>query len=213
MKPKTFRLVVGPAIVVLVVCGCQAGNTTADVPGTPVGAESGQGKLNPEEKRMMVKSSFEDGARIDKRHSGEGQDLSPHLAWSGAPEGTQSFALICDDPDAPSPKRPSGTPWVHWVIYNIPATASELPEGIPRVAEPKEVPGARQGLNSWDRDNVGYRGPMPPPGSGAHRYFFKVYALDIQLSLEPRRARKDALLKAMQGHVLAEGQLMGKYER
>ena len=162
---------------------------------------------------MQVKSSFENGAQIDKKHAGEGQDLSPTLSWSGAPEGTKSFALICDDPDAPNPKRPGPTPWVHWVMYNIPGSVTQLPEGIPRVTEPPQVAGAKQGKNSWDSDNTGYRGPMPPPGSGAHRYFFKLYALDTIVDLDPSKASKDALLRAIKGHVLAEGQVMGKYER
>lgn len=162
---------------------------------------------------MELKSSFDNGARIDKRHSGEGEDLSPSLSWSDAPAGTKSFALICDDPDAPSPKRPGPTPWVHWVIYNIPGSLRQLPQGIPRIAEPPQVAGAKQGKNSWDSDNTGYRGPMPPPGSGVHRYFFKLYALDTVLDLEPSKATKDAVVRAMQGHVLAEGQLVGTYQR
>ena len=162
---------------------------------------------------MQLTGPFENGAKIDKRHTGEGQDISPPLKWSGAPAGTKSFALICDDPDAPSPRRPGPTPWVHWVMFNIPATATELPAGIPRDAEPQEVAGSRQGRNSWDRDNFGYRGPLPPPGSGSHRYVFRLYALDVQLNLDPKQVRKESLLKAMQGHILAQGELIGKYER
>jgi Raf kinase inhibitor-like YbhB/YbcL family protein len=201
------------AIVALLVCGCDSATTpeVENVPGsTPGDVTSGSGE---EGKTMQLTSNFQNGARIDKKHTGEGPDVSPPLAWTGAPAGTQSLALICDDPDAPSPQRPSGTPWVHWVIYNIPATASELPEGVSPVANPESVPGAQQGFNSWGSDTIGYRGPMPPPGSGTHRYFFKLYALDTQLDVAPEAASKDAVLAAIEGHVLAEGQLVGTYER
>jgi Raf kinase inhibitor-like YbhB/YbcL family protein len=161
---------------------------------------------------MQLTSSFSEGERIDQQYTGQGADRSPPLKWSGAPEATKSFALICDDPDAPSPQKPAATPWVHWVIFNIPASTTELPEGIPRVAQVEQVAGARQGQNSWPRDNLGYRGPMPPKGSGTHRYFFKLYALDDQLQLEAKTTDKAKLLEAMQGHILAAGQLMGTYE-
>ena len=123
-----------------------------------------------------------------------------------------SAALICDDPDAPSPRRPAAEPWVHWIIFNIPAERCDLPQEIGNELEPDEFYGAMQGLNSWPTDNVGYRGPAPPPGSGQHRYFFKMYALDTVLELNAG-ARKRQLLEAMSGHVLAEGQLIGIYER
>jgi len=162
---------------------------------------------------MQLIGPFADGAFIDQKHTGEGLDRSPELKWSGAPAGTRSFAIVCDDPDAPSPRRPSGTPWVHWIIFNIPATTSSIAEGLPRDAEPRELPGARQGRNSWDRDNTGYRGPLPPPGSGAHRYIFRILALDTLLDVKTADADKTTILKAAQGHILAEGQLIGKYER
>ena len=131
----------------------------------------------------------------------DGKDISPELAWSGAPDGTKSFALICDDPDAPV-----GT-WVHWVVYNIPSHATGLPKGVPTI---KELPdGTRQGINDFHR--IGYGGPCPPRGP-AHRYFFKLYALDTKLDLPPG-ATKEQVLEAMKGHVLGEAQLMGKYER
>ena len=157
--------------------------------------------------------AFGNNSPIPKRHTCDGENRSPGLAWTGAPAETKSFALICDDPDAPRPKKPGPTPWVHWVMYNIAGSVTQLPEGIPRVAEPPQVAGAKQGKNSWDSDNTGYRGPMPPPGSGAHRYFFKLYALDTVVDLDPSKASKDALLRAIKGHVLAEGQVMCKYER
>jgi len=193
-------------------CGSRAANTVeSPAGGAPV--EAARRAPQAKETTMQLKGPFQEGALIDQRFTGEGPDRSPPLQWSGTPPGTVSLAIVCDDPDAPSPRRPASTPWVHWVIYNIPPSQTELPEGMPRDAEPQEVPGARQGSNSWDRDNVGYRGPLPPPGSGPHRYFFRIYALDTLLHLKPAQATKTALLKAMQGHILAEDALMGRYER
>ena len=145
---------------------------------------------------QLSSSAFKEGDTIPKQHTGDGKDTSPPLAWTGAPQGTKSFAVICDDPDAPR-----GT-WVHWVLFNLPADTRELKEG----AEPK---GATQGKN--DFGNFGYGGPAPPKGN-PHRYFFKLYALDTMLDL-PAGATKAQLVAAMKGHVLAEGQLMGKYQR
>lgn len=151
----------------------------------------------------MVLSSpvFKEGDMIPREHTCEGKDVSPALQWKGVPEKTQAFALICDDPDAPA-----GT-WVHWVIWNIPAEASGLPEAVDKKEELKD--GTRQGKNDFGR--IGYGGPCPPRGP-AHRYFFKLYALDKKLDLRPG-ARKPELLKAMEGHILAEAVLMGKYKR
>lgn len=199
-------------IIALVVGGCRQEGAGETVRQPEVAAEASQNPTQGEESDMKLTSVFEPGERIDKRYTGEGEDRSPPLRWSNVPEGTESFALICDDPDAPSPRRPAATPWVHWVIYNIPASVTELPEGIERTAKPKEVPGALQGHNSWGEDSLGYRGPLPPPGSGTHRYFFKLYALDTKLDL-PAGANKETLLKAMEGHVLAETSLVGTYER
>jgi Raf kinase inhibitor-like YbhB/YbcL family protein len=123
------------------------------------------------------------------------------LAWSGLPEGAKSLALICDDPDAPA-----GT-WVHWVLYNVPASSGELPAGVPTSEE--VLDGARQGLNDFRR--IGYGGPCPPRGN-PHRYYFKLYALDAELKLKSRATKRD-VESAMQGHILAEGQLMGSYRR
>ena len=160
----------------------------------------------------LTSSEIKDGSRIANRFTADGEDLSPPLSWSGAPDETKSFALICDDPDAPSPRRPAAEPWVHWVIYNIPQNVSELPSAMKRVADSTNVPGARQGVNSWSSDNIGYRGPAPPPGSGKHRYVFKLYALDTALDL-PAGATKRKLLDAMSGHIVAEAQLVGTFER
>jgi Raf kinase inhibitor-like YbhB/YbcL family protein len=158
-------------------------------------------------------STFQDGDPIAAKYTEDGDNVSPPLTWAETPEGTKSFVLICDDPDAPSPRNPRPDPWVHWVIYNIPADASELPEGVPRDAQLSMPAGAKQGVNSWDADNLGYRGPSPPPRSGTHRYFFKLYALDTELDLGAGQVTKSQLLQAMQGHILAQGQLMGTYER
>jgi Raf kinase inhibitor-like YbhB/YbcL family protein len=118
------------------------------------------------------------------------------------------LALICDDPDAPTTE-----PWVHWAIYKIPADVKSLPEGVPRKSRLKEPAGAMQGKNSWPASEaIGYRGPMPPPGHGVHHYYFKLYALDVPLTAEPGLDKK-ALIEIMNDHVLAEGVLMGTYQR
>jgi len=148
----------------------------------------------------VVSPAFAAGGLIPRKHTCDGEDVSPEISWSGVPAGTRSFALICDDPDAPS-----GT-WVHWVVFNLPAVVSRLPEALP--AEPALPSGGRQGKNDFRR--IGYGGPCPP--SGTHRYVFKVYALDRLLDLEPG-ATKAQVEAAMKGHVLAEGSLMGRYRR
>ena len=162
----------------------------------------------------ITSTSFCSGGSIPAKYTGAGDDVSPQLAWSDVPAGTKTFAVICDDPDAPSRQnpRPEG-PWVHWVIYNIPAGVTELPEAVARTASPSSVEGANQGMNDFDSDNTGYRGPMPPVGSGPHRYFFKVYALDDRLDLAAAEATKQSLLDAVRPHLLANGQLMGTFER
>lgn len=151
---------------------------------------------------MQLKSSaFGNGQPIPVKYTGQGRDVSPPLEWSDAPAGAKSFAIISDDPDAPV-----GT-WVHWVIYDIPSNITKLDENVPT----KETlsNGAKQGIN--DFGNVGYGGPMPPPGK-PHRYFFKLYALDTVLNLKPRSSKQE-LLRAMQGHILAQAELMGTYQR
>ncbi len=149
----------------------------------------------------ITSSAFNNQDSIPARYTADGADLSPPLRWTDPPEGTQSFALICDDPDAPTPDA-----WVHWVVYDIPPEIHELSQGI----KTEEVldNGAKHGSNSWRR--YGYGGPAPP--SGTHRYYFKLYALDTMLNLEPG-ATKDQLLEAMRGHTLAEAQMMGTYHR
>jgi len=149
---------------------------------------------------ILTSSAFDEGGMIPRKYTCNGQDVSPPLAWSEVPEGTKSFALISDDPDAPV-----GT-WVHWVYYDLPADARSLPEGVDSAEKP--AAGGTQGMTDFRR--IGYGGPCPP--SGTHRYFFKLYALDTVLNL-PAGANKKQLLKAMNGHVLAEAQLMGNYSR
>jgi Raf kinase inhibitor-like YbhB/YbcL family protein len=149
----------------------------------------------------LTSDAFTDGGTIPKRFTCEGQDAAPPLAWTDPPPGTKSFALIVDDPDAPDPKAPKRT-WVHWVLYDIPASTTGLPEG-------GAVPaGTRNGRNDWGR--TGYGGPCPP--IGRHRYFHKLYALDTVLGDlgEPTKA---ALERAMKGHALAEARIVGTYEK
>jgi Raf kinase inhibitor-like YbhB/YbcL family protein len=148
----------------------------------------------------LSSSAFQEGDMIPAKYTCDGKDVSVTLKWTGAPEGTKSFALISDDPDAPV-----GT-WVHWVMWNIPSAVCELAEGVP--PKPQLPDGSRQGISDFGRP--GYGGPCPP--GGTHRYYFTVYALDTMLDL-PNSARKSDLIKAMRGHILAEGQLMGKYSR
>jgi Raf kinase inhibitor-like YbhB/YbcL family protein len=145
--------------------------------------------------------AFRDGDRIPVNCTADGTNVSPELRWGGAPPNVQSFALICEDPDAPR-----GT-WTHWALFNIPANKTTYAEGVP--AE-KELPdGARQGQNDFGK--IGYGGPSPPKGPD-HRYYFKLYALDTKLELTAGATRAQ-VLAALKGHVLAEGQLMGHYGR
>lgn len=146
--------------------------------------------------------AFSPNGDIPARLTCDGKDVSPALAWSGLPEGTRSLALIVDDPDAPDPKAPRTT-WVHWVLYNLPPAATGLEEAVSSLP-----PGTREGLNDWKR--TGYGGPCPPVGR--HRYFHKLYALDIVLP-DLRHPTKAQLQKAMQGHMLGEAELIGLYQR
>ena len=170
-------------------CGCSQGET----PQPPSGKTMQTIELKT--------SAFAQGETIPKQYTGDGKNGSPPLSWSAAPDETKSWAIICDDPDAPA-----GT-WVHWVIFNLPADTRELPEHVP--TDEQLTGGAIQGKN--DFGDIGYDGPAPPKGK-PHRYFFKLYALDAPLTLKPG-ATKAELLKAMDGHVLGHGELMGKYQR
>ena len=165
-----------------------------------LGAREWGGKRE-EDSMQVTSSAFEPNGLIPKKYTCDGEDLSPPLRWSDPPSGTQSFALLSDDPDAPV-----GT-WVHWVLYDLPAGTRELTEGLPAA---KALPDdAKQGMTDFGR--VGYGGPCPPPGP-FHRYFFKLYALDTRLNLPPGQTKRQ-LLKAMEGHALAQGELIGRYKR
>jgi Raf kinase inhibitor-like YbhB/YbcL family protein len=164
----------------------------------PITAQEGAPMMN------LKSSTFEHQKDIPKKCTCEGTDTSPALEWSNVPEGTKSLVLIVDDPDAPDPAKPKMT-WVHWVIYNIPADAASLPEGVKAAALPK---GTQQGLNDWKR--TGYGGPCPPIGK--HRYFHKLYALDVVLP-DLKNPTKAALEKEMKGHILAQAELIGLYQK
>lgn len=169
-------------IVLILLCSCQS-----------------QDKSEPE--TIGVESSaFKEGDMIPKKYTCDDIDISPPLTWSSIPDGSKSLALICDDPDAPA-----GT-WVHWVLFNLPAETKELSENIP--PQKTLANGAKQGENDFGQ--IGYGGPCPP--SGTHRYYFKLYALDTELSLDSGATKKQ-LLEAMEEHILGQGQLMGKYKR
>jgi Raf kinase inhibitor-like YbhB/YbcL family protein len=157
-----------------------------------------------EDAMKMTSSAFGDNQPIPKVYTCEGKDISPPISWSGVPAGTKSLAFILDDPDAPDPAAPKIT-WVHWVLYNIPASARGLPEAASGAALPK---GTLEGNNDWHRTRYG--GPCPP--TGRHRYFHKLYALDTVLP-DLQHPDKKALEKAMQGHVIAEAKLIGTYEK
>ncbi len=148
----------------------------------------------------LKSAAFAPGAAIPAKYTCDGADLSPPLSWSGAPADAKSFALISDDPDAPA-----GT-WVHWVLWNIPAAATSLAEGIEKA--PQLSDGTRQGVSDFRRP--GYGGPCPP--SGTHRYFFRLFALDAMLEL-PANATRPQLEAAMRGHILAAAELMGTFSR
>lgn len=150
----------------------------------------------------LTSAAFTQGSEIPSKYTCEGQDISPPLAWSGVPAGAKSLALIVDDPDAPDPAAPKMT-YVHWLLYNIPVGTAALPEAV------RQLPaGTLVGLNDWRR--TGYGGPCPP--IGRHRYFHKLYALDTVLP-DLRAPTKATLEAAMQGHVIAQAELMGTYQR
>ena len=156
----------------------------------------------------LTSSAFEDAGVIPKKYTEDGENVSPPLAWTEVPEGVKEFALVVDDPDAPRED-----PWVHWLMYKIPGDATGLGEGVPRRESVGNPAGALQGVNSFDRNNVGYRGPAPPPGHGTHHYHFKLYALDRPLDLGPQ-VHKEAVMNLVgKAKVLGETELVGTYER
>jgi Raf kinase inhibitor-like YbhB/YbcL family protein len=193
MFANRSRVVMISFMALLLLSACR--RETPTLPASGITPPKGESQMN------VTSSAFKNGQPIPKKYTGEADDISPPLAWGDPPKGTQEFALIGDDPDAPSPQ-----PWVHWVIYGIAPDARALPEGVK-----SNAPG--QGTNSFTSGaNTGYRGPMPPPGHGTHHYHFKLYALDKKLDLQPG-ATKQQLLDAMKGHVLGEGEIVGTYER
>jgi len=163
--------------------------------GSQAAEQSAKGQM------QLTSTAFSDGAAIPAKYTCDEKDLSPPLKWSGAPETAKSLALIADDPDAPV-----GT-WTHWVLFDLPPKVSELPEDVPKGQNISG--GGRQGLNDFKR--LGYGGPCPPPGK-PHRYFFRIYALDSLLDLKPGSTKKE-VERAMEKHILAHGELMGRYQR
>jgi len=182
-------ILVTAAVSVLLFCSCKDGG------------QAGSESIGDEKMDIRVTSSaFVDGGMIPAKYTCDGSDISPPLQWEAVPEATKSIALVCDDPDAPV-----GT-FVHWVLFNLPAETKELAENMPSA----EGVGGGGVHGKSDFGRLGYGGPCPP--SGTHRYYFKIYALDTMLDLESG-CRKSDLLKAIEGHILGEGQLMGKYKR
>lgn len=180
--------------------------------GAPGDAEPSGGRMenDTEGGRAMAtmtisSSAFQDGQPMPEKYSQDGANVSPPLAWSGVPDGAAELAMICDDPDAPRPE-----PWVHWVIYGIPADAGGLSEGVAKGPQASEAGGAAQGINTGG--DQGYDGPRPPKGHGMHHYHFKLMALDARLGLQPGLT-KEQLLEAVEGHVMATAELIGTYER
>jgi Raf kinase inhibitor-like YbhB/YbcL family protein len=169
--------------------------TTALMLSSPVNGVAQESKL------ALTTSAFEPGGMIPKQFTCSGADNSPALSWNDPPPSTQSFALILDDPDAPM-----GT-FVHWVVYNVPASVRQLPQGVKKGET--LAGGGKQGQNDFPK--TGYGGPCPPPGT-PHRYFFRLYALDTILNLKPP-VHRDDVDQAMRGHVLAKAELMGKFGR
>jgi Raf kinase inhibitor-like YbhB/YbcL family protein len=164
-------------------------------------AQEQGGTMSMQKTMQMTSSAFSAGETIPNKFTYDGPDVSPQLKWNAPPSGTQSLALIMDDPDAPV-----GT-WVHWVLYDLPANTQELPEGVAKQEQLSS--GARQGRNDFGK--IGYGGPCPPP-SKPHRYFFKLYALDAKLGLKAGATKANVEL-AMKGHILAQAELMGTYGR
>jgi len=185
---KAWLLLAWVALLTLFAAGCQgAGPFPGEEGGAPMSFE-------------LISEAFAYGEPIPRRYTCDGDDVSPPLRWGDPPAETRSFVLIMDDPDAPM-----GT-WDHWVLFDIPAEARALPEAVPPDAEP--ATGGRHGRNSWQR--LGYGGPCPPRGT--HRYFFRLYALDTVLDL-PAGVDKGRVMRVMEGHVLAQAELMGTYSR
>jgi Raf kinase inhibitor-like YbhB/YbcL family protein len=189
---KSTSLILNSAVVLLLFISC-AGRRQEAVPPTAT-----PNRDKPEIK--LTSAAFKDGESIPRAYTCDGVNISPPLEWSGAPKTAKTIAIVCDDPDAPA-----GT-WVHWVLYNMPAENIGLVENLPATESVKA--GGFQGLNDFGK--TGYGGPCPP--SGTHRYSFRVYAVDSELPLKAGATKAD-LMKALEGHVLMQGQLMGTYRR
>jgi Raf kinase inhibitor-like YbhB/YbcL family protein len=202
--PLHVLVPVAIAAVVLVTMGCRSNPGRGGSSAGQVTYELPQARA-PED--ITVRSdAFSSGQPIPDRYADYGGKTSPPLSWSGAPTGTKSIAVLVEDPDAPGPN----TPYVHWVLYNLPPQRTELPDGVANRPRVDELGGALQGKN--DHGSVGYFGPRPPPVHGTHRYHFQVFALDRTLELQPG-ATRDQLRAAMNGHVLGKGRLVGTYVR
>jgi Raf kinase inhibitor-like YbhB/YbcL family protein len=196
MMPRSLEQIAVLALALVMGCGRAA---------VDPGQKDGEGGIPMT--IQIASTAFQPGEPIPRKHTGDGEDISPPLSWSGLPGGTKQLALVCDDPDAPRAE-----PWVHWVIYRLPGNLASLPEGVPNTARLESPAGAMQGRNSWSSGKIiGYRGPAPPPGK-VHHYRFRLYALDADLPLDAD-LDKDLLLKSIEGHVLARGELVGTYER
>ena len=185
------------ALLPLCAAGCGATKVQSPAPLPPPGPNAPPGTLR------LASTAFGDGASIPKRFTGDGQDVSPPLAWTGLPSGTKELALLVEDPDAPR-----GV-FTHWVLYALPTTLAGLPEAVPKTESVSGMGNALQGRN--DGGGTGYMGPAPPPGS-LHHYHFRLYALRARLSLKPG-ATADELRSALQGLILAETELVGTYQR
>ena len=200
------RTLVGLLIAVCTVAAWNGCERSSKTPQSETGQNNATMKTGDVAMSLTIESTaFKNNERVPARFSGDGEDVSPQLSWSGAPDGTAELALIMDDPDAPTAE-----PWVHWVIYRIPADTTALPENVAKTETLSSPAGAMQGKNSWGK--IGYGGPAPPRGHGVHHYHFKVYALDQALSVSPGLT-KNQLLSAMKGHILAESELIGTYQR
>ena len=189
-------------------CGPSGENVAArpmETSDSSTDAAEGAGQGNIPMTIKVESTAFVNNAKIPTKFTGDGEDVSPGLTWSNLPAGARELALICDDPDAPTSE-----PWVHWVIYRIAADAKGLPENVTKTASPAEPKGALQGKNSWSK--IGYGGPAPPKGHGVHHYHFKLFALDAPLTVASGPDKKQ-LLAAMKGHILAQGELVGTYQR
>lgn len=189
---RLYRWIGILGVLALVLAGCGPSGPDSE-------AVTGEGGETPT--LDLRSAAFSEGEMIPDAYTCEGEDISPPLRWDEVPAGTETLALIMEDPDAPA------RTWVHWVIYNIPASSQSLPEGVPAGASLEDT--IRQARNGWSKNEYG--GPCPP--SSTHRYFFYLYALDTTLNLEPEETTKADLLDAVDGHVLAWGRLMGRYRR